>query len=187
MMETLSTNELWVRFDETMMPHRTALYQSARAMLRNATEAEEVVQETYLQAWKSLNRFEPGTNARAWLFAILFNVVRHYRRKWLSRFHFMEDPSTFEKTLVAKETIADSLQNKEILAALGEIPQRYSEVVLLSDVQEFTYREIAETLGLPIGTVMSRLSRGRALLREKLTAPAMAMGIRRARAAGAAG
>jgi RNA polymerase sigma-70 factor (ECF subfamily) len=159
------------------LPHRDALYQSARSILANAAAAEDAVLETYLQAWKSFARFQTGTNCRAWLFGILFNVIRHERRKWTSRFSFFDKSDTLEQTLPARTTVAENLEDQEILAALRAIPQIYSEVVVLSDVQEFSYKEIQQALGVPIGTVMSRLSRGRQLLREKLASRAAEYGI----------
>lgn len=159
-------------FETLALPHRDALYQSARSITANDAAAEDAVLETYLQAWKSFARFQPGTNCRAWLFGILFNVIRHERRKWTSRFSFFEQTEVIEQTLPASSPMPEDLKDQEILAALRAIPQRYSEVVLLSDVQEFTYKEIQEALGIPIGTVMSRLSRGRQLLRGKLASRA---------------
>lgn len=144
------------------------------SMLRSRDEAEDVTQETYLQAWKSFHRFTPGTNIRAWMFAILFNVVRQHRRKWLFRMRQAEDESEFERTLVHKEPVKDEVTDEEVLQALRELPQRFSEVILLADVQEFHYREIQEALQIPIGTVMSRLNRGRAKLRERLAPQARA-------------
>ena len=175
-----SGNELREDFETSMLPHLKVLYQSARAILGNPAEADEVVQETYLRAWKSIHRFEPGTNARAWLFAILFNVIRHTRRKWLNRFHFVDDPLKLEQTVACEAPVPQNLEDKNILVALSQIPQRYSEIVLMADVEEFSYREISEALGIPIGTVMSRLSRGRALLRSRLAGAAAAMGIKNA-------
>jgi len=159
-------------FEVLTLPHRDALYQSARSIMANAAAAEDAVLETYLQAWKSFARFQPGTNCRAWLFGILFNVIRHERRKWTSRFSFFEKPEILEQTHAARSSVAENLQDDEILAALRAIPQIYSEVVVLSNVQEFSYKEIQEALGIPIGTVMSRLSRGRQLLRGKLASRA---------------
>ncbi|HMD49291.1 MAG TPA: sigma-70 family RNA polymerase sigma factor [Bryobacteraceae bacterium] len=164
-------------FEALTLPHRDALYQSARSMMANAAAAEDAVLETYLQAWKSFSRFQPGTNCRAWLFGILFNVIRHERRKWTSRVSFIEKPEILEQTLAAQPSNHETLADEEILTALREIPQIYSEVVLLSDVQEFSYKEVQEALGIPIGTVMSRLSRGRQLLRSKLAGRAADYGI----------
>lgn len=164
-------------FEELALPHHATLYRSARALLRSDAEADDVVQETFLQAYKSFHRFAPGTNCRAWLFSILFNVVRHYRRKYVFRIRLFGEDNVFEQTLPAPVPVEQEFTDPRILAALNTIPQNYSEVVLLCDVQEFSYREIAETLQVPIGTVMSRLSRGRGLLREKLAAEANEIGI----------
>jgi RNA polymerase sigma-70 factor (ECF subfamily) len=160
-------------FEAVALPHANDLFRMASSLLRNRTEAEDAVQECLLQAWKSFDRFERGTNCRAWLYKILFHVVSHQRRKW-SRLWLAEDPQILEDTLVAKTEIAEHLTDQEILAAIGKIPQKYAEVLLLADVQEFSYKEIQETLAIPIGTVMSRLSRGREYLRAELmrTAPA---------------
>jgi len=157
-------------FESVALPHANDLFRMAKSMLRNSAEAEDAVQECLLQAWKSFDRFTPGTNCRAWLYKILFHVVSHQRRKW-QRLHLSEDPQTLEDTLVARREISDRLTDEEILAAFRKMPQQYSEVVMLADVEEFSYKEIQETLGIPIGTVMSRLSRGREFLRAQL-APA---------------
>lgn len=132
-----------------------------------------------MEAWKSFHRFTAGTNCRAWLFKILFHVISHHRRKWFARFVFQE-PSTLESTLVSRPSVPEHLTDQEILRAFRKIPQQFAEVVLLADVQEFSYQEIHETLGIPIGTVMSRLSRGRQLLRSHLAERAAMAGIRRA-------
>jgi RNA polymerase sigma-70 factor, ECF subfamily len=164
-------------FETETLPHQNALYQSARSLLGSAAEAEDAVQETYLLAWKSFGNFQPGTNCRAWLFSILFNVVRHQRRKWLFRFRLTDDPSVFERTVTALSPTREELLDEEILAALKALPQQYAEVVLLADVQEFSYKEISQATGRPIGTVMSRLSRGRELLRNALSKAAEERGI----------
>jgi RNA polymerase sigma-70 factor (ECF subfamily) len=172
-------------FEAVAFDHLDALFRTAKALLRNAEEAEDVVQETYLQAWKSFHRFTPGTNCRAWMFAILFNVVRHHRRKWLDRFRFGL-PEGFEQTVAAPQSVPEGLTDEEVLAALQQIPSQNAEVVLLADVHEFSYKEIQDTLGIPIGTVMSRLSRGRLMLRGKLAGPAAAIGIKTMAASGGA-
>ena len=168
-------------FEAAAFEHMNALFRTAKALLRNTEEAEDAVQEAYLQAWKSFDRFTPGTNCRAWMFGILFNVIRHHRRKWIDRFRFGL-PEGFELTAAAPESIPDDLTDDEVLSALEQIPRHYAEVVLLADVQEFSYQEIREALGIPIGTVMSRLSRGRQQLRGKLAGVAAAMGIQSAEA-----
>jgi RNA polymerase sigma-70 factor (ECF subfamily) len=167
--------EVLESFESVAMPHVNDLFRTAMSLLRNRSEAEDAVQEALLQAWKSFHRFELGTNCRAWLFKILFHVVSHQRRKW-SRMWLAEDPQILEDTLAAKPNIPEQLTDEDVLAAFGKMPQRYAEVVMLADVQEFTYKDIQETLGIPIGTVMSRLSRGREYLRGELgtLAPAKA-------------
>ena len=160
-------------FESLALPHTNDLFRMASSLLRNRTEAEDAVQECLLQAWKSFDRFEPGTNCRAWLYKILFHVVSHHRRKW-SRLWLAEDPQILENTLVAKTEVPEYLTDQEILGALGRMPHRYAEVVLLADVQEFSYKEIQTTLSIPIGTVMSRLSRGREYLRAELVSMAPA-------------
>ncbi|HLK21384.1 MAG TPA: sigma-70 family RNA polymerase sigma factor [Bryobacteraceae bacterium] len=172
-----SNSDIRQQFEELTLPHRDALYRAARSTLTSNAAAEDSVLETYLQAWKSFHKFQSGTNCRAWLFGILFNVVRHERRKWWSRVCFPETQEVFEKTLPYQPSAGESLTDKEILGALGDIPQAFSEVVILADVEEFSYKEIQAALNIPIGTVMSRLSRGRQLLREKLAHRACELGI----------
>jgi RNA polymerase sigma-70 factor (ECF subfamily) len=156
-------------FEEVAMPHMNDLFRAASSMLGSRSEAEDIVQETYLQAWKSFHRFTPGTNCRAWLFKILFHVVQHHRRKWFKFRIVKEEEENLETTLVYEPPVAQDLSDEDVLAAFRQIPQAYREVVLLSDVYDFTYKEIHETLDIPIGTVMSRLSRGRQLLRAQLS------------------
>lgn len=155
-------------FEAEAMPHMDDLYRAASSMLSSRTEAEDVVQETYLQAWKSFHRFTPGTNCRAWLFKILFHVTQHHRRKWF-KFKFADDgEEILEQTLPYEPPVSQDLSDEDVLAAFRAIPPAYREVVLLSDVYEFSYKEIQQALDIPIGTVMSRLSRGRQLLRTRL-------------------
>jgi RNA polymerase sigma-70 factor (ECF subfamily) len=156
-------------FEDVAMPHMNDLFRAASSMLGSRTEAEDIVQETYLQAWKSFHRFTPGTNCRAWLFKILFHVVQHHRRKWFKFKIVKEEEENLEATLVYEPPVPQDLRDEDVLAAFRKIPQAYREVVLLSDVYDFTYKEIHETLDIPIGTVMSRLSRGRQLLRAELS------------------
>jgi len=164
-------------FEETALPYLNDLFRAASHSLGNRNEAEDLVQETYLQAWKSFDRFELGTNCRAWLFKILFNVIQHHRRKTFRVKLTDEGDDVFEQTLVYEPPVKQDLTDEDVLAALQRIPEQYREVVLLSDVYDFKYKEIGETLGIPQGTVMSRLSRGRQLLRGHLADFAEAVGI----------
>lgn len=163
-------------FEAEALPHFDDLYRTAVRVIGDRETAEDLVQETYLEAWKSFRRFEPGTNCRAWLFKILFHVIHHHRRKWF-RFKFTnEDEALLEQTLVYEAPIAQDITDEDMLAALDRVPQNYREVLLLADVQEFSYKEVADTLNIPIGTVMSRLSRGRAVLRTHLSMTATPAG-----------
>lgn len=175
-----------IEFEEAALQHVSVLYQTARCLLGNSAEAEDAVQETFLQAWRCFHKYTPGTNCRAWLYAILFNVIRQSRRKWTFRMSPIDDPDEFERTLQSRETIAEELTDREILRALDSIPEKYKEVVMLVDVQDFSYREVQETLRIPIGTVMSRLSRGRLALRTKLGDSARSYGLPPKRAMGTA-
>jgi len=166
------------RFEADAMPHMGDLYRTATRVLGERSRAEDVVQEVYLQAWKSFHRFEPGTNCRAWLFKILFHCINHHRRKWF-RFPLLKESEEFlEANLTHVEPIPEHLTDADILKAMDNMPADFRSVVLLVDVEEFAYKDAAEILNVPIGTVMSRLSRGRKILRELLDEVAQAYGLR---------
>lgn len=164
-------------FEATALPVMQDLYRAAVSMLRNATEAEDLVQDVYLNAWKSFHRFEPGTNIRGWMFKILFHRLHHHRRKWFQLRLLKEEENFLAEQLVAEEPISDRLTDDEILRAVGELTPEYRSVLLLADVEEFAYREIAEMLKIPVGTVMSRLNRGRKQMRKLLEGRAASEGI----------
>ncbi|WP_321473313.1 sigma-70 family RNA polymerase sigma factor [uncultured Paludibaculum sp.] len=164
-------------FESEAMPHVNDLYRTAARILGDGTRAEDVVQEAYLQAWKSYHRFERGTNCRAWLFKILFHCINHHRRKWF-RFPLLKETEEFlEANLVAPTPVPDQLTDSEILGALDRIPDEYRAVILLVDVEEFAYKDASTILSVPLGTVMSRISRGRRLLRAQLQSVAESYGI----------
>ena len=164
-------------FEAEALPHLNDLYRTALRVIGNASQAEDLVQETYFQAWKSFHRFEPGTNCRAWLYKILFHVIHHHRRKGFRLSFFNDEDEAYENLLVYEAPVAPHLSDEDVLAALEKIPAQYREVILLADVEEFSYKEVADTLSIPIGTVMSRLNRGRNLLRTHLAEFARAYGI----------
>src|SRR5271165_7414997 len=167
------------RFDAEAMPHLNDIFRTATRILGDKARAEDVAQEVYLQAWKSFHRFEPGTNCRAWLFKILFHCVSHQRRRWF-RFPVLKETEEFiAANLTAVEPVPEHLTDEDILAALDRIPADFRAVVLMVDVEEFAYKEASEILAIPIGTVMSRLSRGRKLLREQLGCVAISYGVGR--------
>lgn len=164
-------------FAAEALPHMGDLYRTALRMVADRGRAEDVTQEVYLQAWKSFHRFEPGTNCRAWLYKILFHCVSHQRRKWF-RFPPLKEAEEFlEAQIPAPEPIPDRFSDADILRALDALPPDFRAAVLLVDVEEFAYREAAAILEVPIGTIMSRLSRGRKLLREALGEVARSYGI----------
>ena len=168
------------RFEAEAMPHLNDIFRTAVRLVGEHARAEDVVQDVYFEAWKSFHRFEPGTNCRAWLFKILFHCVNHHRRKWF-RFPLLKETEEFiEANLTYTPPVPEHLTDEEILAAVDRIPPDYRAVVLLVDVEEFAYKETAEILGIPIGTVMSRLSRGRKMLREQLSGVAREYGIGKA-------
>lgn len=175
-----SDNSAAERFEKEAMPHLNDIFRTATRILGDRARAEDVAQEVYLQAWKSFNRFESGTNCRAWLFKILFHCVNHHRRKWFRFPQLKETEEFLEANLTAPVPIPDQLTDQDILAALDRIPADFRAVILMVDVEEFAYKDAAEILSIPIGTIMSRLSRGRKLLREQLSEVAQSYGIGRA-------
>ncbi len=163
-------------FEAEAIPFSHDLYRTAFRLLQDSGKASDAVQETYLLAWKSFHKYERGTNCKAWLYQILFNVVRHERRTWFKWITGREEDAA-ESGLLASAPVPDALGDQDILAALDRLPRQFREVILLVDVNEFSYKEAGEMLRIPIGTVMSRLSRGRGLLREELANVARSYGI----------
>ena len=165
-------------FEAAAMPHLADLYRSASLLARGSSEAEDLVQEVYLEAWKSFHRFEQGTNCRAWLFKIFFHRLHHFRRRWTkdSRLEVFATPAD-QDSIIAEPPVPNEIRDEDILSALDKVPLEFREVVLMADVEEFSYKEIAQTLKIPLGTVMSRLSRGRKVLRQELAEAARSYGI----------
>jgi RNA polymerase sigma-70 factor (ECF subfamily) len=153
------------------------LYGAALRLTANPADAEDLVQDTYLKAFRAADQFQPGTNLKAWLFTILHNTFLNRRRRAVKEPVATEadeiesaaaalpgEPETPEQLLLRNTLDAD------LQAALDSLPEAFRQAVWLRDVEEFTYAEIAAMLGVPIGTVMSRISRGRRLLYDRLTA-----------------
>lgn len=166
-------------FEAAALPHLHELFRAATRLVGSSVEAEDLLQETYCQAWKSFHRFELGTNCRAWLFRILFNRANHHRKSlFWNKAHVCDAKSV--ESLRFTPPINEQLADAEILRAVARLPRCYREAVLLIDVEEYSYREAAGILRVPIGTVMSRLSRGRKLLRAALAEVAKSYGIKSA-------
>jgi RNA polymerase sigma-70 factor (ECF subfamily) len=168
---------VWEAFEAEALPLMGDVFRIAMWLARSHEEAEDLTQETFAQALKSFHRYTPGTNCRAWLVTILYHTDSR-RRLRLRRLKIVEDTEEqIARTVAFVPSIPQQLHDEEILAALKKIRQQYREVVVLIDVEEFSYKEAAEFLGVPIGTVMSRLHRGRKLLRQELTGHARKTGI----------
>ena len=155
---------------------RAATKDAARSWRRRACTRPRFSSTLPLQ---SFHRFRPGTNCRAWLVTILQHV-RSNRRRARQRSPLVEDPDNrMANTIPFVAPVPDTLTDEDILGALGRLPVLFQEVIMLSDVEELTYKEIADALAIPLGTVMSRLHRGRALLRSELGASNAGIGNRR--------
>ncbi len=165
-------------FETEAMRHIDDLFRTAKRLTRSETDAEDLVQETFMQAWKSFEHYEIGTNCRAWLYKILFNKFDHHRRKKYTQAKYFQeaDDLTFLSAAFTPP-IPENLTDREVINALNRLPEHYRSVVLLADVQEFDYKEVAVILNIPIGTVMSRLNRGRSQLKKSLSKVAGQYGI----------
>lgn len=180
------------RFEQEALSFLDALYRTALRMTRSEADAEDLVQETYIRAFRFRDQFTPGTNLKAWLFRIITNTfINSYRRKAAqpptTELDDVEETALYRRMADAgggasepERAVLDSVIDGEITAALEELPERFRTVVLL-DVEGFAYREIAEMLDIPIGTVMSRLHRGRKFLQRRLYDLARERGIAAAR------
>ena len=169
-------------FAEDAMPLMDGLYSAAMRMTRNAADAEDLVQETYLKAFNAYERFETGTNLKAWMYRILTNsYINAYRKKQRrpdeSDIDDIEDLYLYRRlggaesavlSRSAEDELLEMFGEDEVKLALEDLPEHYRMPILLADVEGFAYKEIAEILDVPIGTVMSRLHRGRKQLQKRL-------------------
>jgi len=169
------------RFEAVAYPHMDALYSTALRLTRSPRDAEDLVQEAYLRAFRFLDKFEEGTNFKAWIFRILTNTfINNYRKRARTPLH-VEFEDKVESAAVAPEPPRAltpqpkgatreyaELFGDEVNAALQKLSEDFRLVIILCDVEEFAYKEIAKILGIPMGTVMSRLSRARGQLQKIL-------------------
>lgn len=167
----------WAAFEAEALPLMADIFRTAQWLTRDVTAAEDLTQETFAQALQSFHRYTPGTNCRAWLTTILYHLNSKRRRK-LGQLKLVADTEEqIAQTVAFVPPVPEQLTDEEILQALERIPPQFRDVIVLSDVEEFAYKEVAELLEVPIGTVMSRLHRGRKLLRQQLTDYARKLGI----------
>lgn len=176
-----------LKFEQAALPHLDAIYTAALRLARNPDDAEDLLQETILRAYRFFHQFTAGTNCRAWLLTILYNNFRNsYRRG--AREHPAATSEEFEREVESsswrsdqtrinpEDLLGDRLLGNRIEAALATLPADFREALLLVDVQELNYAEVATVLEVPLGTVKSRVSRGRALMRVALRGFARAQG-----------
>ena len=177
------------RFDRDVLPLLPSLYGAALRLTRNAADAEDLVQETYLRAYRGFAGFQEGTNLKAWIYRILTNSFINTYRKKQREPQIVEGPDDVDEWYLfdrlgsrnveasAESAVLDQIPDEEVKAALESIPENFRLAVLLADVEGFSYKEIAEITDVPIGTVMSRLHRGRKALERALWETAKERGL----------
>jgi RNA polymerase sigma-70 factor (ECF subfamily) len=166
-------DQAWAGFEELAMPLFDSLYNFASWLVHNKSNAEDLVQETYLKALRAFASFQPGTNFRAWMFRILRNTFLSSRSTLDRRMTVEIDSEDDDPVLPATSTTPESLlieryQQNAVRNAIEQLPVTFREVLVLCDVEDASYREISEILSIPVGTVMSRLARARKAVRESL-------------------
>lgn len=183
------SNQTKVEFEALALPYLDQLYSAALRLTKNEKDAEDLVQDAFMRAYRFFDKFERGTNMKAWLFKILTNTfINRYRRNVKER--SIVDGSerdTVNERFISREAseyaenpehyFFERLLSDDILRAIDQLPIDFRMVVILADLQEFSYREIAEIIGCPVGTVMSRLFRGRKLLQKTLRQHAIDCGV----------
>jgi RNA polymerase sigma-70 factor (ECF subfamily) len=177
--ERVVDGDLQSRFEAEALPLLPGMYSAAYRLTRNAADAEDLVQETFLRAFRGFHQFEEGTNLKAWLYRILMNTFINDYRKRQRQPQTVSDGEVEDWFLYSKMAesgaepsaeaeVLEALPDEEVQDALSSLPEQFRIAVLLADVEGFSYKEIAEITGVPIGTVMSRLHRGRKALERRL-------------------
>jgi RNA polymerase sigma-70 factor, ECF subfamily len=193
MLDFRPSNRTKQEFEALALTHLDSLYASALRLTKNERDAEDLVQDTCMRAYRFFDKFERGTNIKAWLFRILTNTfINRYRRKVKERsategpeqeavqaLFFSQDAT--DQANNPERFLFDRLLSDDVLRAIDSLPIDFRMVVILADLQEFSYKEIADILGCPVGTVMSRLFRGRKQLQKMLRDYAAGLGVLSAR------
>jgi RNA polymerase sigma-70 factor, ECF subfamily len=175
-------------FEALALPHLDGLYAAALRLTKNPRDAEDLVQDAVLRAFRFFDKFERGTNIKAWLYKILTNTfINRYRRTTKERNIVEDERDSVQDRLVSRDAATeaedperaffDRLLSDDVLKAVDAIPVDFRLAVILADLQDFSYKEIADILDVPVGTVMSRLFRGRRLLQKQLAEYAVASGV----------
>lgn len=176
-------------FEVEFLPQIDALYNFAFHLTFNEDDANDLVQETYLKAFRFIDSYHEGTNAKAWLFKILKNAfINHYRKKSnrptkvdyeeIVTFQNAENDTNFSSYMDLREEMFQGMMGDEVTNAINSLPVDFRTVILLCDIERFKYEEISKIIDIPIGTVRSRLHRARNMLKEKLTAYAATLGFK---------
>jgi RNA polymerase sigma-70 factor (ECF subfamily) len=170
-------------FETQMLPHIDALYRTAYSMTKNAGDADDLVQDTYLRAFQFFDQFQGGTNSRAWLFRIMTNLyINTYRKRMREpervSYDEMEDFFLYNRLVNSpggasgndspETEVVQRVQIEAIREAIAQLPEEYRATLVLADLNEFSYQEVSDMLQIPLGTVRSRLSRGRRLVQKAL-------------------
>ncbi len=174
------------RFDKEFFPHLEALHNFAFHLTYNEEDADDLVQETFLKAFRFIDKYEEGTNAKAWLFKILKNAyINQYRKESKkpiqvdyaeSTVYKEEEEGQYSSYFDLREEIFDNMMGDEVSTAMNSLPEDFRSVIWLCDIEGFSYEEIAKIIEIPIGTVRSRLFRARNMLKDKLKAYAASIG-----------
>ena len=179
MLQTDQAQEGQSDFEHDVMPFASQLYPAALRMTKNASDAEDLVQETITKAYTAFHQFQPGTNLRAWLYKILANTfINSYRKRrrepamtlgtdFQEEWQVNSDPLSPPAPSAEAEAM-ERLADSDVLDALRELPEEFRIAIYLADIEGYSYKEIAQMMRIPLGTVMSRLHRGRTRLRQKL-------------------
>lgn len=168
---------LWENFEIEAMPHMADLFRVAMFLKRNRDSAEELVQETMMQGLKSFHRYKLGTNCKAWLTTIMYNT--HYKQiRKLTNLKLVEDKEEIiAQTVPFEPSIPQQVTDEDVIHAIDKVPDTFRDIVVMCDVEGFSYKEIASIMDIPMGTVMSRLHRGRKILRGELAVYAREYGL----------